>query len=120
MKKSISFVFTNCPHGNAAGREGLDALLATYAFSDEIVLFFIADGVFLLLPKQQPEHILARDFISTFGILQIYGIDRLYFCADSAHERGLNANERLILDVEWLPAKDLRKKLSYYDRIITF
>ncbi|MGL4458272.1 MAG: sulfurtransferase complex subunit TusC, partial [Plesiomonas shigelloides] len=27
--KRIAFVFTHAPHGSAAGREGLDALLAT-------------------------------------------------------------------------------------------
>ncbi|TAT61990.1 sulfurtransferase TusC, partial [Enterobacter cloacae] len=34
--KRIAFVFTTAPHGNASGREGLDALLATSALTEEI------------------------------------------------------------------------------------
>ncbi|HAJ4113923.1 DsrE family protein, partial [Escherichia coli] len=44
--KRIAFVFSTAPHGTAAGREGLDALLATSALTDDLAVFFIADGVF--------------------------------------------------------------------------
>ena len=53
--KKIAFVFTQGPHGTSAGREGLDALLATSALTEDIGVFFIADGVFQLMPAQQPE-----------------------------------------------------------------
>jgi sulfur relay protein TusC/DsrF len=56
--KRVAF-FSSAPHGSAAGREGLDALLATSALSDEIGVFFVGDGVFQLLPGQQPSAVLA-------------------------------------------------------------
>lgn len=42
MKKmnSVAFIFTQAPHGNSAGREGLDALLATSALTENIGVFF--------------------------------------------------------------------------------
>lgn len=52
--KRIAFVFSTAPHGTAAGREGLDALLATSALTDDLTVFFIADGVFQLLSGQSP------------------------------------------------------------------
>ncbi len=51
----IAFVFSTAPHGTAAGREGLDALLATSALTDDLAVFFIADGVFQLLSGQKPD-----------------------------------------------------------------
>lgn len=57
--KRIAFVFSTAPHGTAAGREGLDALLATSALTDDLAVFFIADGVFQLLPGQKPDAVLA-------------------------------------------------------------
>lgn len=51
--KRIAFVFSTAPHGTAAGREGLDALLATSALTDDLAVFFIADGVFQLLSGQK-------------------------------------------------------------------
>lgn len=53
--KCVAFVFTQGPHGNSAGREGLDALLATSALSENLGVFFLSDGVLQLLPQQQPE-----------------------------------------------------------------
>ncbi|MCR3755437.1 MAG: sulfurtransferase complex subunit TusC [Sodalis sp. Psp] len=116
----IAFVFTHGPHGNAVGREGLDALLATSALAEDIGVFFISDGVLLLLPHQHPERILARDFISTFGVLPLYDIDRLYLCADSAIERGLDASVGWVLDPEWLSAADWRQRLTAFDTVLTF
>ncbi|CUX96880.1 sulfurtransferase complex subunit TusC [Candidatus Doolittlea endobia] len=116
----IAFVFTHGPHGAAAGREGLDALLATSALTENIGIFFIADGVLLLLKQQQPAQILARNFIATFGVLSVYNIDRLYFCAESAEERGLYADTGWVLNAKWLSVTDWRQFLGAYDTVITF
>ncbi len=44
--KRVAFVFSTVPHGSASGREGLDALLATSALTEDLGVFFIGDGVF--------------------------------------------------------------------------
>ena len=59
--KRIAFVFSTTPHGSASGREGLDALLATSALTEETGVFFIGDGVFQILSGQTPDVVLARD-----------------------------------------------------------
>ncbi|AFP84805.1 sulfurtransferase complex subunit TusC [secondary endosymbiont of Ctenarytaina eucalypti] len=116
----IAFIFTHGPHGDAAGREGLDALLATSALAENIGVFFISDGVFLLLPQQQPEQILARDFIATFSLLSIYDIDRVYLCADSVEERGLDVGSSWVLAAEPVSAAQWRQHLAPYDTLLTF
>ncbi len=63
--KRVAFVFTRAPHGSSAGREGLDAVLATGALSDDIGLFFIGDGVLQLNSEQQPENIHSRHYAAT-------------------------------------------------------
>ncbi len=40
LMKRVAFVLSSAPHGSAAGREGLDALLATSALTDDIGVFF--------------------------------------------------------------------------------
>jgi len=118
--KRIAFVFTQGPHGNAGGREGLDALLATSALCDHIGVFFIADGVLLLLPGQQPEKIQARNFIATFGVLPLYDVDKYYLCAESLAQRGLGDVDNWVLNAEILPAADWRQTLSGFDTVLTF
>lgn len=118
--KRVAFVFTHGPHGNAAGREGLDALLATSALSEDIGVFFIGDGVLQLLTGQQPEKILARNYIATFGVLPLYGVENCYLCETAVQERGLQQVSDWVLVAEMLPADRLRQKLASYDVVMTF
>ena len=116
----VAFVFTSAPHGNASGREGLDALLATSALTDDIGVFFIGDGVFQLLGGQQPQTVLARDYIATFKVLPLYDIDTFWVCAASLHERGLNESASFVLDITALEPDVLREHLSQFDTVLTF
>lgn len=117
--KRIAFVFKSAPHGTSAGREGLDALLATSALSDNPGVFFIGDGVMQLLAGQQPGAILARDYIATFKVLPLYDIDDCMVCQQSLQERGL-AQAPLMLDAERLSAEAIRTRLADYDVVFTF
>lgn len=116
----IAFVFTRAPHGSSAGREGLDAALATGALSDDIGLFFIGDGVLQLNSEQQPDNIHSRHYAATFGVLALYDIDQCYLCRESLQSRGLTERAARIMDAEVLDALALRQKLAGYDRILTF
>ncbi|MEB7714256.1 sulfurtransferase complex subunit TusC [Kluyvera cryocrescens] len=118
--KRVAFVFSTAPHGSSAGREGLDALLATSALSDESGVFFIGDGVFQPLSQQQPGVILARDYIATFKLLGLYDIDNCWICATSMRERGLSAESSFVTEVEALDAEAIRQKLNDYDVILRF
>lgn len=118
--KRVAFLFTHAPHGDASGREGLDALLATSALTDDIGVFFVGDGVLQLLPGQQPDKILMRNYIATFGVLPLYDIERCYLCATSAAQRGLAPDTAWVIDVEPLTPDALRTTLAYYDTVITF
>lgn len=118
--KKVAFVFTQAPHGNSAGREGLDALLATSALSENIGVFFIGDGVLQLLSAQQPEKILARNYIATFGVLPLYDVEDCYLCETALQERGLQQVNNWVLPAEILPVDRLRQTLASYDVVMTF
>ncbi|AOE39269.1 sulfurtransferase TusC [Pantoea agglomerans] len=116
----VAFVFTRAPHGSSAGREGLDAALATGALSEDIGLFFIGDGVLQLNLHQQPETIKSRHYAATFGVLALYEIEQCYLCRTSLIARGLEVDADRLLDVTLLDAPALRQMLASYDRILTF
>ncbi|MEQ9877980.1 sulfurtransferase complex subunit TusC [Pectobacterium aroidearum] len=118
--KRVAFVFTHSPHGSASGREGLDALLAMSALTEEIGVFFVGDGVLQLLPQQQPDQILMRNYIATFGVLPLYDIDSCYLCETSVRQRGLNIDTDWVLDVELLALEAWRSKLGSYHSILSF
>ncbi|XTZ38773.1 sulfurtransferase complex subunit TusC [Salmonella enterica] len=118
--KRVAFVFTSAPHGSSSGREGLDALLATSALTDDIGVFFIGDGVFQLLADQRPAAILARDYIATFKILPLYDIDKCWLCAASLRERGLGNEAEFVLPAQPLEPDALREQLDEYNVVMTF
>lgn len=116
----VAFVFTRAPHGSSAGREGLDAALATGALSGDIGLFFIGDGVLQLNTQQQPEAIESRHYAPTFGVLALYDIEHCYLCQESLTARGMQVDAARVMDVTLLSAVELRQTLAGYDRILTF
>lgn len=118
--KRVAFVFSTAPHGSAAGREGLDALLATSALSEELGVFFIGDGVFQLLSGQKPGTVLARDYIATFKLMSLYDIEHCWMCAASLRERGLSSATPLVTDITLLEPEVLRQRLDDYDVILRF
>lgn len=117
--KSLGFVFHSAPHGTSSGREGLDAILATSAYSEDLHVFFIGDGVFQLLKNQQPEQVLCRDYIATFKMLELYDIENIYVCQHSLIERNIDSNE-IVIAAELLSQCDITVKLHQCQRILSF
>jgi len=115
----VAYVFMSAPHGSAAGREGLDALLATSALTEDIGVFFVGDGVLQLLNDQKPATILTRDYIPAFKLMALYDIEECWLCAASLRERGLKSPS-FIIEPEILEPEALRQKLDGYDVILRF
>lgn len=116
----VAFIFTQPPHGTSAGREGLDAVMAMSALSEEVALFFVSDGIFQLVSGQDPEQVLARNYIATFGVLPLYDLEHFYICSASLAERGVSIDRVTVLPAKVLAPEALRAALEKYDRIITF
>lgn len=113
-------MFFICSPRQRCWQEGLDALLATSALTEDIGVFFIGDGVLQLLAGQQPQAILARDYIATFKVLPLYDIETFWVCAASLKSRGLDEQTPLVLDATIVAPDLLRDQLSHYDTILTF
>lgn len=119
MKKKLAFVFKSLPHSDASGREGLDALLAASAYTEDLAVFFLADGVNQLRSSQSPTQILCRDYIATFKLLELYDIEQVYVCEQSLAQWGLS-NENLLIDMQVVNSEKLTELLSQCQTILTF
>jgi tRNA 2-thiouridine synthesizing protein C len=117
--KPLGFVFRTAPHGVSNGREGLDAVLATSAYSEDLHLFFMDDGVFQLLKNQQPDRVLSRDYIATFKMLELYDIENIYVCQHSMDIRGLTKND-FNIEVIVLDEIGIKTKLQRCHRVLSF
>ena len=117
--KKIAFIFHTAPHATTAGREGLDALLAASAYSEDLAVFFIGEGVLQLLQSQEPGQVLSRDYISAFKLLDLYDIEQRFICAQSLKEWGIAPGE-LIVDGEVISPQAIAAQWNEFDQLVTF
>lgn len=115
----LGFVFRTHPHTTAKGREGLDALLAASAYCEEIDVFFIGAGVTQLIPAQDPEKILSRDYISAFKLLDLYDINNIYTCQSSLLDYQINSDD-LLIENRTLTQVEIAERLQQCQKILTF
>jgi tRNA 2-thiouridine synthesizing protein C len=116
--KKVAIIISSPPHGNAKGREALDVALAVSAIN-HVSVFFINNGVLHLLPNQQPNQILMRDYIATLNMLELYDIEDVYVCESSLEARNL-ANATLNIPNKVLDALSISQLLSIQDVILQF
>lgn len=116
--KKIAIIISKTPHGSASGREALDAILALSSMND-VSLFFMGDGLFHLLPNQQPDKILARDYIATFGVLELYDIEKIYVSEQDLMVKGLSA-DKFIIDVLTISQQQQQHFIQQQDSVLFF
>lgn len=115
----LTYLFTSAPHSSSSGREGVDALLAASAYSENMSVVFIGDGVYQLLLGQQADKALCKDYAPMLKLFELYDIEQVYVCQASLVERGLSQAD-LIIDVERASQEQIRGVLQQAAKILTF
>ena len=117
--KSIAIVIKSSPYTDQSAQEALDVALAAGSFEQQVKLFFIADGVFHLLPNHQPDLIAAKPYFDTFKALEFYDVEELYCCEESLKQR-LPTPIISPFDVELSSHTDISAMIAQQDIILTF
>lgn len=117
--KKIAFIFHTPPHATSSAREGLDAILAASAYSEDLAIFFVGEGVLQLLKAQEPSQVLSRDYISAFKLLDLYDIDQRYICSQSLQDWGLELSD-LVIEGEVLSPQQIAAHWNEFDQLLTF
>ncbi|MBB2496301.1 sulfurtransferase complex subunit TusC [Aquipseudomonas ullengensis] len=118
MSKSLLIISRQAPWAGPSAREALDIALAGGAFDLPLGLLFLDDGVFQLLPDQQPGALQQKDLTANLQALPMFGVEALYVASRSLSERGL-AEQPLALPVESLDDTELTLLIDRYDQVIT-
>lgn len=115
----ITYVFRTAPHFSSAGREGIDAVLAASAYSENLSVVFIDDGVAQLLSDQDSSDILSKNYAPMFKLLELYDVEQVYICQDSLDKIGVNA-EDLIIEAEILSRAEINQHLHASRKLLSF
>lgn len=118
MSRSMLIISRQSPWSGPSAREALDIVLAGGAFELPLGLLFLDDGVFQLVPEQQPTRLQQKDLTANLQALPMFGIESLYAAKRSLSERGLDL-AALSLPVELLGDEEIGALINRYDQVVT-
>jgi tRNA 2-thiouridine synthesizing protein C len=117
--KQFMFVNRKAPYGTIYALEGLEVVLISAAFEQDVSMAFIDDGVFELKKGQDTKSIEQKNFSPTYRALEGYDIEKLYVEKESMEARGLTEAD-LLVDVIVLDRAEMAAKMAEQDVLISF
>ena len=117
--KKFMFVNRKAPYGTIYALEGLEVVLISAAFSQDVSMVFLDDGVYELVKGQQTKAIEMKNFSPTYRALDGYDVEKLYVEQESLDARGLT-EANLIVPVQVLSAAQMGELMEQQDVIIGF
>jgi tRNA 2-thiouridine synthesizing protein C len=117
--KKFMFVNRKAPYGTIYALEGLEVVLISAAFDQDVSLAFVDDGVYQLVKGQQTKGIEAKNFSPAYRALEGYDIEKLYVEREALERRGLS-EEDLLVDIQVLSSGELAELMAAQDVVISF
>ncbi len=117
--KKFMFLNRKAPYGTVYALEGLEVVLISAAFDQDVSLAFVDDGVFQLTKGQNTKGVEMKNFSPTYRALEGYDIEKLYVERESMEARGLSEDD-LLVDVQVKSAAELGTLMNEQDVVISF
>lgn len=117
--RRFMFVNRKAPYGTVYALEGLEVVLISAAFDQDVALAFLDDGVYQLVKGQDTKAIEVKNFSPTYRALEDYDIDKLYVERESLAARGLGP-EDLIVPAQVVSAAELSALMDQAEVLISF
>ena len=117
--KKFMFVNRKAPHGTVYALEGLEVVLISAAFDQDVSMVFTDDGVYELIKGMNTKGIEVKDFSKTYRALEGYDIEKLYVEEEALAARGLTEDD-LLVDVTVMSRAELGKLMDEMDVVLSF
>ncbi len=117
--KRFMFVNRKAPYGTVYALEGLEVVLISAAFDQDVCIAFLDDGVYELVKGQDTQAVGMKNFSPTYRALEGYDIEKLYVERESMELRGL-AESDLLVPVQVMDSAELGAMMAEQDVIISF
>ena len=94
--KKFMFVNRKAPYGTIYALEGLEVVLISAAFDQDVSLAFLDDGVYQLVKGQQTKGLEVKNFSPTYRALEGYDVEKLYVEREALEARGIREDQLLV------------------------
>ncbi len=119
MTNKILIIQRTAPYGSSLAREGLDYVLTSAAYDQDISLLFLGDGVFQLLKNQQSQDINLKPQGSALEILPLYDINKIYAVKEDLEERKLLDSD-LAIKIQTVPRSAVSEFIKSQEKVVSF
>jgi len=117
--KKFMYVNRKAPYGTVYALEGLEVVLITAAFDQDVSMVFVDDGVFQIKKDQETSGINMKNFSPTYRALEGYEVEKVYAEKESLDARGMT-QEDLVIPVEILNSNEIADLMDSQDVIVSF
>ncbi len=117
--KKFMYVNRKAPYGTVYALEGLEVVLITAAFDQDVSLVFVDDGVFQIKKEQETTGINMKNFSPIYRALEGYDVEKICAEKESLESRGLSEDD-LVIPVEILSSAKISELMDAQDVIVTF
>src|SRR5512147_1296830 len=117
--KKFMFVNRKAPYGTIYALEGLEVVLISAAFDQDVSLAFMDDGVYQLVKGQQTKGLEVKNFSPTYRALEGYDIEKLYVEREALAARGIR-EDQLLVPVQLVSAAEMAQLMEQQDVVIGF
>ena len=117
--KKFMFVNRKAPYGTIYALEGLEVVLISAAFDQDVSLAFLDDGVYQLVKGQQTKGLEVKNFSPTYRALEGYDVEKLYVEREALEARGIR-EDQLLVPVQVVSAGEMAELMEQQDVIIGF
>lgn len=119
MSKNILVIQRCAPYGSSLAREGLDYVLTSAAYDQNISLLFMGDGVFQLTEQQDSSQLGLKNQAKALEVLPLYDIENLYAVQEDLEERQLKESN-LTKGIKVIPRSEVHSFMNEQDHVIGF
>ena len=117
--KKFMFVNRKAPYGTIYALEGLEVVLISAAFDQDVSLAFLDDGVYQLVKGQQTKGLEVKNFSPTYRALEGYDVEKLYVEREALEARGIR-EDQLLVPVQVVSAQEMAELMEQQDVIVGF
>ena len=117
--KKFMYVNRKAPYGTVYALEGLEVVLITAAFDQDVSMVFVDDGVFQIKKDQETSGVNMKNFSPTYRALEGYEVEKVYAEKESLEARGMK-EEDLVIPVEILNSDEIAELMDSQDVIVSF
>ena len=117
--KKFMYVNRKPPYGTVYALEGLEVVLITAAFDQDVSMVFVDDGVFQIKKDQETSGINMKNFSPTYRALEGYEVEKVYAEKESLEARGMSGDD-LVIPVEILSSTEIADLMDSQDVIVSF